>query len=185
MSIVPIITVPDDRLTKKCKKVKKADDETKQIAQNLVDTVRGAKNPEGAGLAAPQIGILKRICVARRFFPNPDPTSEQKTLSKEQVLINPKIVSKSREKVIGWEGCLSIPDIYGQVKRHKKIKIKALDENGKEIRETITGFYARVVQHEIDHLDGILFTTKVVGDTLNEAELDKLLEDGDAEVVEG
>ena len=175
MSVVPIVTVPNEILEKPTKKVGASEvvgKEIQQLAQNLIDTVLAAKNPIGAGLAAPQIGIGKRVCVVRRFFQNPENPDED--LSKEYVLINPKIISSSDETTLGMEGCLSIPDTYGNVARAKKIKVKALNEKGEPVRMSESGFLARVIQHEIDHLDGILFTTKVTGKTYTEAEVDKM-----------
>ncbi len=175
MAVVPIITTPNKTLETPAEKVGEINEETKNIIQDLKDTLLNARNPEGAGLAAPQIGISKRICIARRFYPNPE--NPEETLSKEYVLVNPKIISFSKETEFGIEGCLSIPDLYANVERAKKIKIKALDENGETIRQTVSGFLARVIQHEIDHLDGILFTSRMVGDTYTEAEIDKMYEE--------
>ncbi len=172
MAVVPIIKIPDEVLTQQCAKVKAVDDETKQLIQNLLDTLSAAKNPEGAGLAAPQIGSLKRVCVVRKFLPNPD--GSETVITKDYVLVNPKLISASEDMDIHYEGCLSIPDTYGQVKRHKKIKVSALDENGNEIKINTSGFFARVIQHEMDHLDGILFTSKMIGKVLTEQELDNL-----------
>jgi peptide deformylase len=95
-------------------------------------------------------------------------------ITKDYVLVNPKLISASEDMDIHYEGCLSIPDTYGQVKRHKKIKVSALDENGNEIKINTSGFFARVIQHEMDHLDGILFTSKMIGKVLTEQELDNL-----------
>jgi peptide deformylase len=171
MAVVPILQAPHKTLLKKSEKVKQIDNEIKEIIQNLNDTLLAAKNPEGAGLSAPQIGVLKRICIVRHFYT--DPVDPKRSLSQEIVLINPKIISSSPELDIDWEACLSIPDTYGQVERFKKVKVKGLDIDGDEIRLNASGYLARVVQHEIDHLDGILFTTKVIGKTLSEADLDK------------
>ena len=179
MAVVPIMTVPDKVLTTKCKKVKEVDSETKKIVQDLLDTLLSAKDPEGAGLAAPQIGITKRICIARNFYL--DPANPEKELSQEIVLINPRIISKSKDKITDWEACLSIPEIFGKVERSKKVKIRALNENGEDIKINATGFLARITQHEIDHLVGILFTSKVVGKTITEEELDAL-EDQEAKI---
>lgn len=174
MSVTPILTVPNEILNKKAEKVLKFDAETKKIIQDMLDTLIAAKNPEGAGLAAPQIGILKRIIIARRFYA--DPQNPNNTITKEYIFVNPKIISNSVEQELGYEACLSIPDTYGKVQRYKKVKIKAQNENGEEIRINATGFFARVIQHEIDHLEGILFTSKVIGETITEKELDKLYE---------
>ena len=186
MSVVPIVTIPSEILNKPTEKVGAAEvagTEIKQLIQNLLDTVLAAKDPIGAGLAAPQIGVSKRVCVVRRFYQNPENPDED--LTKEYVLINPKIISSSDETVLGIEGCLSVPDTYGNVERAKKIKIKALNEKGEPIRMSESGFMARVIQHEIDHLDGILFTTKITGKTYTEAELDEINKEKEAELVEG
>lgn len=186
MAIVPIVTVPNKTLETPCEKVSidnsksgkdRLDEETQELIQNLLDTLLEARDPEGAGLAAPQIGSTKRICIARRFLPNPEDAGE--TISKEYVMINPKIISMSDDTDIHFEGCLSIPDTYGQVERPSKIKVKYIDENGDPVRKTVTGYLARVMQHEIDHLDGILFTTKLIGETLTENEMDNLVEAGE------
>jgi len=175
MAVVPIVKIPDEILNKKCGKVDKLDEDAKKLVKNLLDTLRAAKNPEGAGLAAPQIGVSKRVCIARRFLPNPN--NESKPLIQDYVLINPKIISSSNETDLGWEGCLSIPDSYGKVLRAKKVKVKALNEEGEEVKINASGFFARIIQHEIDHLDGILFTSKLVGNTITEKELDKILKE--------
>src|SRR3990167_6763556 len=174
MAVVPIIKIPDEILNQKSEKVGKLDEATKNLIKNLLDTLQAAQNPEGSGLAAPQIGILKRVCIARKFLPNPN--NPNKPLIQDVVLINPKIISSSKDVELGWEGCLSIPDEYGKVQRTKKVKIKALNEEGEEVRINASGFFARVIQHEIDHLEGILFTSKLVGNTITEKELDKILE---------
>lgn len=175
MSNVRILVVPDPLLTQKCQKVDTIDDETKKLIKNLKDTLESAKDPEGVGLAAPQIGVLQRVCVVKRFVP--DPANPHQYKSEIIPFINPKVVEKSRETTLGWEGCLSIPDTYGKVERHKKIKVKTLSEDGEELKIKADGFFARVIQHEMDHLEGVLFTTKVVGETLTEEELDELLKE--------
>jgi len=177
MSVVPILTVPDEILNQPAEKVREVDAATKKAIKDMLDTLRDAKDPEGAGLAAPQIGVLKQIIIARRFYPNPE--NPEETLSKEHVFVNPKIISSSKETELGIEGCLSIPDTYGMVERPKKVKIKALDENGVPVRKTVTGFFGRIVQHEMDHLEGILFTSKIVGETYTEEQLDKMAEENE------
>jgi peptide deformylase len=181
MSVVPILKVPDEKLYLQCEKVTDFGEETRKIIEDMKDTLDSAREPEGAGLAAPQIGALKRVVVVRNFYK--DPADGSKTVFEEFVLVNPKIVSTSKELVTDWEGCLSVPDVYGKVERFKKIKIKALNEEGEEIRLTATGFFATVIQHEMDHLDGIIFTSKVIGETLNEKELDRLYNNEGAPVA--
>ncbi len=171
MAIRTILEVPNPVLTTPCEKIKIFDGDTKQIVRDLIDTLNAARKPAGAGLAAPQIGVSKRICIARKFFA--DPANPEKELSTDVVLINPKIISFSKEKIIGWEGCLSIPNTFGRVERAKSIKVVAADEAGGTAKIKASGFFARVVQHEIDHVDGVLFTSKIVGKTLTERELDE------------
>lgn len=171
MSVQQIITTPNKILETPCEKVK-FDESTKQLIEDMMDTILNAKNPEGAGLAAPQIGILKRVIIARDFFVHPE--NPEEVLSKEYVFVNPKIISKSKETDIDYEGCLSIPNTYAKVERAKKIKVKALNENGEKIRLNASGFLARVIQHEVDHLDGVLFTSKMVGEPITEEQLDSM-----------
>ena len=172
MAVIPIVTIPNKILLQKTENIKEINEEVRKDIQNLLDTLDSAQEPEGAGLAANQIGLNKRLCIVRNYVPNP--ADEKNPITQEFILINPKIVSRSKETVTDWEGCLSVPDVYGKVERYKKIKVKALNEMGEHIRLTATGFFGAVVQHEVDHLDGILFTEKVVGETLTEKELDKL-----------
>ncbi len=173
MAVKPIVTIPDPVLQQKCAKVKSFDSATQQVIKDLLDTLDTARDPEGAGLAAPQIGVPLKICAVRNFFE--DPINPSRILSETIVLINPKIISHSSETDIDWEGCLSVPDQYGRVPRFTKIKVIAQDEQGNTIKVKASDFLARVLQHEIDHLDGILFTEKVTGPILEEKELDKIL----------
>jgi peptide deformylase len=172
METTPILTIPDKRLFTKSERVTDFGPETKKIVRDLLGSLHKAADPEGAGLAAPQIGALKRIAVVRNFLENPD--GSDKSLIQEFVLINPKIFGESRETFIDWEGCLSVPDTYGRVERFKKIKVQAQNENGENIRLSASGLFAAVIQHEVDHLDGILFTSKVIGTTVNGKELDQI-----------
>jgi len=164
MAVVPIIETPNKILDKKTKKVGSFETETQKVIKDLKNTLDKAQDPEGAGLSANQIGISKSICVVRNFFL--DPLNETEELFDERVLINPKIVSKDSEEEEGWEGCLSIPNTYGKVLRSKNIKIRYQDEAGQKQNLKTGGFFARVIQHEMDHLNGILFTSRVIGDTV-------------------
>ena len=178
MAIVPIIKAPNPMLAKKCTDLDKIDN---KLIKNLKETLDKQKNPVGAGLAAPQIGVLKRVCLVRKFFP--DPKNPQEELFDEYVLVNPTIKVSSRKTTLDWEGCLSVPDIYGMVKRAKKIKISALDETGNKIEFSASGLFAREIQHEIDHLDGILFTSKVIGKKHSQKELSRMYSIDDAPVI--
>lgn len=171
MALREIVKIPNKILTTKSEKAS-FDDDLKTLVEDLIETLNSPTHVKGAGLAAPQLGVLKRVCIAKKF--TPDPIDSENELETDFILINPEILNKSEPKDIAWEGCLSIPDVYGQVERSKRIKVKAYDLSGKEFTLKAEGFFARVIQHEVDHLDGILFTTKAIGETLTEKELDNL-----------
>lgn len=131
----------DEILRKKSKTVDVIDDKIRQILNDMVDTMY-AEN--GGGLAAPQIGLLKRLIVV----------DMGQGLIK---LVNPEIITREGEQEV-IEGCLSLPNVLGKLKRPKKVTIKALNENGEEVILTGTGELAKCFNHEIDHLEGILYT---------------------------
>ena len=124
--------------------VARVDDAVRQLVDDLLETMRAAK---GVGLAANQIGVARRIAVV-------DIGEEDPPLL---VLINPVILERSDESETAEEGCLSIPDIFGDVERHAHVVVEALDRDGTKFRAEAKGYKARAIQHEIDHLDGILF----------------------------
>lgn len=147
-----IISIPNKVLRSKSKRIGYVDDSIKQLAEDMIQTTLDWDHDSefGAALAAIQIAEPLRLTVVRNDFDNPK--------SKEfTTLINPEIVKKSDEQVTDIEGCLSVPGIYGRVKRPLKIKLKALDINGNPVRLTLEGFPARVIQHEIDHMNGTIF----------------------------
>ena len=149
MSVLPIVIYPNKILRQKTQKIKNPKDSaTRELILDMIETLE--KN-NGLGLAAPQVGSSVRLCVVKSSY-NPK--------SKIFVLINPRIKFKSWKKEIGEEGCLSFPGKFIPVKRHKKIKVKAQDKNGKEMIIKAEGLLARAFQHEIDHLDGVLFIDK-------------------------
>lgn len=179
MSIVEIVKTDQNNnkipqiLQTKCAKVGQVDDSVAEIIKNLLDTIKNSSIP-AAGLSAPQIGVNRRICIIRKFKPNPNNPEED--LATDIVLINPEITGKSKSTDIAWEGCLSIPHLYGRVQRAEKVNVIALNENGDKIKIKASGYLARVIQHEVDHLDGILFTQKVIGKLITEEELDRRIE---------
>ena len=124
-----------------------------QIQQLLTDMRETMVDAGGVGLAAPQVHVSLRVVIFQ--IPSKDESNE--IIYKEQVLINPIIKSLSQDKESGWEGCLSVPDLRGSVPRFLNIRYQGWDENGTPIDREATGFHARVVQHECDHLDGILY----------------------------
>ncbi|EOR28048.1 MULTISPECIES: peptide deformylase [Clostridium] len=142
MALRQIRLVGDEILRKKSKEVKVVDDKIRQLLDDMAETMYNTEN--GGGLAAPQIGVLKRLVVI----------DMGEGLIK---LVNPKIIkAEGTQKVV--EGCLSIPNKYGKLERPAKVTIEALNENGEKIILTGTGDLAKCFCHEIDHLDGILFT---------------------------
>ena len=144
-----IITHPDDRLRKKSKAVSPEDLTTEEFSQLIRDMTETMKEKDGIGLAAPQIGIDKRVAVIN---------SKNGAIA----FINPKIIRKSFFKDIDEEGCLSVPGKYGKVKRYRKITVRFDDSKGKNNTIVARGLFARVIQHELDHLNGVLFIDKLV-----------------------
>lgn len=145
MSVLDIILFPDKRLRKKCIKVKKIDKKILQLLDDMAETMYDAP---GVGLAASQLGENIRVIVV-------DITSKEED-SELIELINPVIV-ESKGSQLGEEGCLSVPGLAGKVKRGLNVKIEGLDRDGESITLDASGLFSRVLQHEIDHLDGILF----------------------------
>lgn len=147
--------------------------ELEDLVQNMLDTINSFRDPEAAGLSAIQVGIPLRVLIARDFVTDPFHQPMSTKQYNDVILINPKFVSFSKDEELDWEGCLSFPDLYGKVWRAKKIKLKYQNMQGQEQRLTATNFLARVIQHEMDHLDGITFNTKIVGKMYQGDELEK------------
>lgn len=156
MAIRNIRIEGDPILRKTSKKVPQITDRIKILLDDMGETMYAA---DGVGLAAPQVGILKRVIVV-------DPRDEETGLVK---LVNPEIIEADGEQ-IGVEGCLSIPEFNGTVKRPEHVKVKYLDEDGKEKIWDAHGFPAVILSHEIDHLDGILFRDKYIDEVKYEVE---------------
>ncbi len=132
---------PDPVLKKKAEQVNEITPEIKELIFNMKETLESKR---GVGLAAPQVGVSKRIIVVR-------------TKNKLLAFINPEVIKKGFRKTSDKEGCLSFPGLWLEIKRAKTVIVKALNEEGKEVLINAQGFLARVFQHEIDHLNGILF----------------------------
>lgn len=152
-----VIGVRDPHLRKKSLEVSAVDKKIKSLVADLWDTLAAQKDPEGVGLAAPQVGKNLRIFVAIHE-------------GEKRVVINPKVISigksekqeKTKKKKQILEGCLSLPHYYGPLTRSKTIKLEYLNEDGKKITEEFTGFMAQIMQHEIDHLNGVLFVDRIL-----------------------
>jgi peptide deformylase len=150
-----IIKYPDPILRKKCEEVKEVDEEIKNLGWDMVEAMEGN---EGIGLAAPQVGELKRVIV---IHPIKERSLEEKSKKIPQVFINPEIIKRSKETLVDEEGCLSFPGLFLKIKRAKEVEIEALDKYGEQVQIKAEGLPARVLQHEIDHLDGILFIDRI------------------------
>ncbi len=154
MAIREIITLGHPTLRQKARKVTKFGPELKQLIDDMVETMRMAP---GVGLAAPQINVADRIIVVEL------PADEEEGLPAElYAYVNPEIIKASRDKEEGQEGCLSIPGYLGEVERHTEIIVRGQDANGKPQRIKAYDYLARIFQHEIDHLDGVMFIDRVV-----------------------
>ena len=150
MAVLTILTAPDPRLKLKAKPVAKVDDAVRRLMDDMLETMYGSI---GVGLAAPQVGVAQRVIVidAAREGEKPNPMR----------MANPEILWRSEETMVANEGCLSVPEHYADVTRAAEIKLRYLDEQN-EIREmSATGLLATCIQHEIDHLDGVLFVDHI------------------------
>ena len=170
-----IVTEPNRVLREKARDVVVARIESKKIQDLITDMKVTLKaTPDGVGLAAPQVGVGLRLFIVSDEAQEIDRTNAAKHDVQEKknpdmakpypvrdwryyVFINPHIVTKSRKKVDGPEGCLSVPGTFGNIKRQEKITVQALDEHGKKFTRGASRFFARVIQHELDHLEGALF----------------------------
>ena len=146
MTILPIVMFPDKILKQKCAKVTSFDKNLAKLLNNMYETMIEA---DGVGLAAPQVGVKKQIAVVE--------VDEESGVIE---LINPEILETKGEQT-GVEGCLSFPDVYGEVTRSYRVKIRAQDRRGQYYELEAEDFLARAIQHEIDHLQGVLFTSKI------------------------
>ena len=153
-----IITLPNTHLRQKSRKVGTISDDIKVLVKDMTDAAIDWENSRpheiSAALAAVQIDRLERVVIVRSDF-------EHKETQDFTVLINPEIVKYEGEVTLDYEGCLSVKDVYGKVPRHSKIRVKALNIDGKPVRFKASGFLARVIQHEIDHTNGIVFVDHI------------------------
>jgi peptide deformylase len=160
MAVMEIITEGDPRLRQKASKVRKVDDDVRKLAKSMMETVE--QTPYAIALAAPQVGVLRRVIVVKLAAEDPEDVEEGEEPEGpvELMLANPEIIRATGQQT-GIEGCLSIPGWIGEVQRAKHVTVKARDMNDKEVRVKASGFLARALQHEIDHLDGVLFIDRV------------------------
>jgi peptide deformylase len=172
MAIRPVLRLGAPRLFNVASEVGKFNQpELDNLIEDMFDTMTEA---DGAGLAAPQIGIGLRIAI---FGFDSNPRYPDDDAIPKTILINPKITPLSDEKEDGWEGCLSVPGMRGLVSRYKHIRYSGFDASGAAIEVEASDFHARVVQHECDHLDGIIYTQRL-SDPLKFGFTDELLSSG-------
>ena len=148
MAILKIREYPDPILSMKAKPVGKISPKEFRLIQDMIETMY---QEDGVGLAAPQVGISQRIIVVS---PEGEPGDEE-------VYINPEILESSQDEEVGPEGCLSLPGVSCDVRRAKRIQLRTLDLKGKQRTEDLKDFHARVMQHEIDHLNGVLLIDRL------------------------
>ena len=155
MAVLNILAYPEKSLSQPSVKVDNIDDEIKDLTDNMGETMFEAP---GVGLAAPQVGVNKRIIVYDSNAENPDKEDPKQEFT---ALINPEIIAASGSIVSEKEACLSVLDYSADVKRYEKVTVSALNIDGKKIEINAEGILAVIMQHEIDHLDGILFIDRI------------------------
>ncbi len=153
MTIREIVTVPNPVLRRKAHPVEKFDDELQVLISDMIETMRAAP---GVGLAAPQVGISERVIVVEYTTDEEDETALKKLFA----VVNPEIKVISEETELGVEGCLSVPGLLGEVERPLKVTIKGLNRQGQPTRIKAQGWLARIFLHEVDHLEGVVFTDR-------------------------
>ncbi|MFZ3079344.1 MAG: peptide deformylase [Bellilinea sp.] len=153
MALREIVTVPNDVLRRKAHKVTEFDKELQKTIDDMVETMREAP---GVGLAAPQVGLLDRLVVVE--YEEDD--EKEDSPKKLYVVVNPEIISASEETELGIEGCLSVPGLVGEVERSLEVVVRGQNRRGQPVKIKADGWLARIFQHEIDHLDGILYTDR-------------------------
>jgi peptide deformylase len=146
MAVLPILTLPDPVLRKKAKPIERVDAELRQLMDDMLATMYDAP---GIGLAAPQVGVLRRLIVM-------DPAKDEAPKS-PLVMVNPEILDRSEEMRTHEEGCLSIPDFTAEIERPAKTRVSYIDREGKKREADLEDIWSTLVQHEIDHLNGVLF----------------------------
>jgi peptide deformylase len=171
MPILDILLEGDPRLRQKAIRIRAVDDSLRKLAADMFETMHAAP---GVGLAGPQVGVMRRLIVVHVPADHGNDGEPETTFA----LVNPEIV-RSHGRVLGYEGCLSIPGWTGEVPRSESVTVKAIDLDNKPVRIKAKGWVARVLQHEIDHLDGILFLDRVE----DKSTIQPIAEEADEEVA--
>lgn len=156
--MLSIVQAPDEVLSQKAKEIKKIDQTVLSLIAEMKDTLENATDPEGVGLAAPQVGRSVQLFIIKQSISSP-----------VQVFINPILILPENESVpkkkkgpVKLEGCLSLYNVWGVVHRYASVTLSYLDEQGKTHTKKFTGFFATIIQHEYDHLQGVLFPKRVL-----------------------
>ncbi|HEY4691590.1 MAG TPA: peptide deformylase [Anaerolineae bacterium] len=165
MALREVLVVEHPVLRRKAKKVDKVTPEIRRLINDMIETMR---NAPGVGLAAPQIGVSQRVIIAEyaeeeEQEASPDGTPADPPKKKLYIVINPEITRRSEEMVEGVEGCLSIPGWAGVVNRNEEIEVRGMNRAGGKFKLKAKGWLARIFQHEVDHLDGVLFIDRIAG----------------------
>jgi peptide deformylase len=155
MSVRRVLKMGEPLLLRVAAEVTSFDAELRELVADMDDTMRALS---GAGIAAPQIGVSARVVI---FELKDNPRYPHITPVPYTVLVNPLVTPLTAEQDEGWEGCLSVPGMRGLVPRYRRLRYTGFDQYGAPLERTVEGFHARVVQHEVDHLDGILFPQRV------------------------
>ena len=158
MTVLDIVTLPNKVLRERTQEVTRFDADLQELVNDMIETMRAAP---GVGLAAPQIGRSLKLTVIESLPEEDDEGNEIEGSRQLFVIANPEIVWTSRTSVDGIEGCLSIPGYLGEVERYEAIRVRAQDRHGKKIKLRLQGWTARIFQHEIDHLNGVLYIDRL------------------------
>ncbi len=156
--MLPIVTIPNKILETRARELTLAEINSAEVQSLIDEMIPTMYTSEGIGLAAPQVNHSLRVCIIGKEAVKLD--RKAKLPHDDLVLINPTWRKTSKKTNNDQEGCLSIPGVYGKVKRHSDIQVEALDRQGNKFSFEARNFFARVIQHEVDHLDGVLFTSK-------------------------
>ncbi len=154
MGLRTIVTLPEPVLRRKARPVSTFDKDLQTLIDDMIQTMRDAP---GVGLAAPQVGISQRLIVVEYAEPPEEGEEDKEVKPRLFVVANPEIVKTSEDKVLGVEGCLSIPGLVGEVERYSMVQVKGLSRRGQPMKVKAEGWLARIFQHEIDHINGVVF----------------------------
>jgi peptide deformylase len=152
MTLRTIVTLPEPVLRRKARPVAKYDKKLQTLIDDMIETMRAAP---GVGLAAPQVAVSERVIVVEY-----GDEEDESVPPKLYVMVNPEITRASRETVLGTEGCLSVPSLVGDVERYTTVTVKGKNRHGQPMSVKAKGWLARIFQHEIDHINGVLFTDR-------------------------